>query len=214
MKVALYARVSKSDKDKDGKFIQNPENQLIRLKKYAQEKGYVVKEEYIYIDRASGADPNREHLERMCRDARANRFSLILAVKLDRIARSMSNFHDLLKEWEAIGVKFHCVDQPEVSTDSSMGRLLMNILGAIAEFERELIRERTLAGLERAKAKGSKLGRRPKTIDFEKVRELKAQGWGIRRIAKELKIAPETLRRGLRNEGGKTAREKPDYSGG
>ncbi len=214
MKVALYARVSKSDKDKDGNFVQNPENQLLRLKKYAQEKGYEIQEEYIYVDRASGADPNREQLDCMCRDARANRFSLILAVKLDRIARSMSNFHDLLKEWEAIGVKFHCVDQPEVSTDSSMGRLMMNILGAIAEFERELIRERTIAGLERAKAKGSRLGRRPKTIDFEKVHELRAQGWGIKRIAKELKIAPETLRRGLRNEGGSIPNESAEDSGG
>jgi len=185
--------VSKSDKS------QNPENQLIRLRQYAEEHRYIVPKECVYIDEASGADASRPALDRLCKDARANRFSLILVVKIDRIARSMTNFHSLLKEWEAIGVKFHCIDQPEVSTDSSMGRLLMNILGAIAEFERDLIRDRTIAGLERARNKGKVLGRRPKVFDIERALELRSQGWGIKRIAKELKIAPATLRKGLKN---------------
>ena len=207
MKVALYARVSKSDKS------QNPENQLIRLRKYAQEHKFTVPKGCIYVDEASGADASRPALDLMCKDARANRFSLILVVKLDRIARSMTNFYALLKEWEAIGVKFHCIDQPEVSTDSSMGRLLMAILGAIAEFERDLIRDRTIAGLERARSKGKVLGRRPKVFDMERVLELKSQGWGVKRIARELKIAPETLRRGLRNGVENPRRKTPENQG-
>lgn len=198
MKVALYARVSKSDDSQD------PENQLLRLRSHAKEHGHEVYGEY--VDRASGADPNRLELERMLADARGHRFSMILTVKIDRIARSMSNFYTVLQDLERFGVKFHCVDQPEVSTDSAMGKLLMNILGAMAEFERELIRERTKAGLERTRAQGTVLGRKPVVIDMVRVHELRAQGWGIRRIAKELKVAPDTLRRGLRNEGGESDR--------
>jgi len=195
----LYARVSKWDAS------QNPENQLIRLRKYAQEQGYDVYDKY--VDMASGADQNRPQLDRMLQDARGHRFNLILTVKIDRIARSMPNFHDLLKALEKAGVKFHFIDQPGISNDTADGKLMMNILEAFAEFERELIRDRTKAGLARVRAEGKRLGRPDTKIDFEKVRELKAQGLGIRRIAKELKIAPETLRRGLRNEGGKTTRE-------
>jgi len=214
MKVALYARVSKSDKDKDGEPIQKPENQLIRLRKYAKEHDYEVIDDYVYVDRASGADPNRPNLEKMLSDARAHRFSLILVVKIDRMARSMRNLHTILTELESFGVKFHCIDQPEVSTDTSMGKLLLNILGAVAEFERELISERTKAGLERAVAQGTKLGRKYEEIDFEKVATLKAQGWGIKRIAKDLGIAPETLRRGLTREGGKPSKAKGGESTG
>lgn len=192
-KVALYARVSKSDESQD------PESQLLRLRRYAEEHRHEVYAEY--VDKASGADPNRPQLERMLADARGHRFSMILTVKIDRIARSMSNLYSVLEDLERFGVKFHCIDQPEVSTDSSMGKLLLNILGAMAEFERELIRERTKAGLERTRAQGTRLGRKPVVIDMVRVHELRAQGWGVRRIAAELKIAPDTLRRGLRKEG-------------
>ena len=201
MKVALYARVSKSDKS------QNPENQLIKLRKYAKDLGYEVYKEY--TDERSGADAHRPDLDRMMADARGHRFSTIVVVKIDRIARSMSNLHKLLDELETFSIKFHCVDQPEISTDTPMGKLLMNVLGAIAEFERELIRERTLDGLARAVAGGSKLGRKPKKINMKRVKELKAEGWGIRRIAKELNIAPDTLRRGLTKEGVSRPSKKP-----
>jgi DNA invertase Pin-like site-specific DNA recombinase len=201
MKVALYARVSKAD------MTQNPDNQLIKLRAYAQAEAYEVYEEY--SDMKSGADAHRPSLDRMMADARGHRFSIILVVKIDRIARSMSNLHKLIDELETFGIKFHCVDQPEISTDTPMGKLLLNVLGAIAEFERELIRERTKDGLARAVANGSRLGRKPKKIDMERVHELQAEGWGIRRIAKELNVAPDTLRRGLTKEGGSCAREQP-----
>ena len=211
MKVALYARVSKADKDKDGNHVQNPENQLMKLRAYAHAQGFEVYKEY--QDMKSGADAHRPGLDRMMADARGHRFSLILVGKIDRIARSMRNLHSLLTELETFGIGFHCVDQPEISTDTPMGKLLLNVLGAVAEFERELIRERTKDGLARAVASGSKLGRKPVKIDLEKVHALQSQKWGIRRIAKELGIAPDTLRKGLRMEGGKITREAPPSGG-
>ena len=197
MKVAMYARVSRPD--------ENLENQLRRLRSYAEAEGYEVTG--IYQDVRSGADANRPDLDRMMTDARGHRFSLILVVKIDRIARSMTNLHAMLVELEATKVKFHCVDQPEVSTDTPTGKLILNVLGAVAEFERELIRERTKAGLARVRAEGKRLGRPNTAIDMRRVAELRAAGWGIRRIAKDLKIAPETLRRGLKNEVGKSPSE-------
>ena len=193
MKVALYARVSKADESQD------PENQLLRLRAYAKDRNHETYEEY--IDKASGADPNRPSLERMLADARGHRFSMILTVKIDRMARSMANLYSVLEDLERFSVKLHCIDQPEISTDTPTGKLLLAVLGAMAEFERDLIRERTKAGLARTKAQGTKLGRKPVTIDMTRAHELKAQGWGIKRIAKELKIAPDTLRRGLTKEG-------------
>lgn len=200
MKVALYARVSKADD------TQNLDNQLLKLREYAKAKGYEVYREY--SDQACGANPHRPALDSMMADARGHRFSMILTVKIDRIARSMANLHAMITELEHFGIKFHCIDQPQVSTDSPMGKLMLNILGAIAEFERELIRERTRDGLERTRAEGTKLGRKPVEFDMQRVIELKAQGWGIKRIAKEIGIAPDTLRRGLTKEGVGNDREE------
>jgi len=191
MKVALYARVSKAGD------AQNPENQLIRLREYAQTNGYEVYDQY--IDHASGANARRPRFDDMLSDAKGHRFSLILVVKLDRIARSMINFHAFLGEISSAGVKFHCIDQPDISTDTPTGKLLMSILGAIAEFERDLISERTKDGLARAVAGGSKLGRKPLKVDLERVTELRAQGWGVRCIALEVGVSHETLRKCLRN---------------
>ena len=196
MKVALYARVSKSDDS------QTTENQLLRLREYAKSEGFQVYEEY--EDFASGADPNRPALEKMLKDARGHRFSLILAVRLDRIARSMVNFHDMLKELDHAHVRFHCVDQPEISTDTSTGTLVMGILGYVAQFERDLIRDRTKAGLARAKAQGVVLGRPKKAITWGEVSEYRSSGMSLDVIAASLGVSKSTVRRVLKKEGAKS----------
>jgi putative DNA-invertase from lambdoid prophage Rac len=193
MKVALYARVSKSDDS------QTNENQLLRLRDYAKQEGYDVYAEY--ADLASGADPNRPALERMLKDARGRRFSLILAVRLDRIARSMVNFHDMLKTLSDCKVKFHCTDQPEVSTDSSTGTLVMGILGYVAQFERDLIRDRTKAGLERARAQGKHLGRPKLAVKPGEISDYRASGVSVPNIAKSLGVSKSTVQRRLKMEG-------------
>jgi len=196
VKVALYARVSKSDDS------QTTENQFLRLREYAKSEGFQVYEEY--EDFASGADPNRPALEKMLKDARGHRFSLILAVRLDRIARSMVNFHDMLKELDHAHVRFHCVDQPEISTDTSTGTLLMGILGYVAQFERDLIRDRTKAGLARAKAQGVVLGRPKKAITWGEVSEYRSSGMSLDVIAASLGVSKSTVRRVLKKEGAKS----------
>lgn len=206
MKVALYARVSKSDDS------QTTENQLLRLREYAKAESFQIYEEY--QDFASGADPNRPALERMLRDAKGHRFSLILAVRLDRIARSMVNFHDMLKGLDEAHVRFHCVDQPEISTDTSTGKLVMGILGYVAQFERDLIRDRTKAGLVRAKAQGAVLGRPKKIVSLKKIEELKESGISSREIARQLGISKRTLQRRAKNEGGKTTLENSQNQDG
>ncbi len=193
MKIALYARVSKSDDS------QTNENQLLRLREYAKTEGHQVIEEY--QDFASGADPNRPALEKMLRDARGHRFTLILAVRLDRIARSMVNFHDMLKILEEAHVRFHCVDQPEISTDSSTGKLVMGILGYVAQFERDLIRDRTKAGLYRARAQGVILGRPKVTITPGRISSLRSSGMNLQAIAESVDVSVSTVRRVLKKEG-------------
>jgi len=192
MKVALYARVSKADDS------QSPENQLMRLIAYANERGWDVVGQY--VDKASGADANRPHLRQMLSDARARRFGLVLTTKIDRIARSSLDLKQIIAELEGRGIKFECTDQP-FSTNTPTGRLLFGILGEIAEFERTLIIERTKAGLARARAQGRRLGRPRVPLDRARMLELRAQGLGYRKIGDELGVSHQTVKNRLRNEG-------------
>ena len=212
MKVALYARVSKSDESQD------PENQLMRLRSYASERGWEVFEEY--VDMASGADANRPRLRRMLNDANARRLGLVLTTKIDRIARSSLDLKLLISELEGRGIKFECTDQP-FSTNTPTGKLLFGILGEIAEFERALIVERTKAGLARARAQGKRLGHprlevgwkgHPR-VDFARVHALRAQGMSYRVIAKQLGVSHQTVKNRLRNEGGNPPNEKNESGG-
>ena len=200
MKVALYARVSKANESQD------PENQLMRLIAYANERDWSVIGKY--VDTASGADDNRPQLDRMIADARARRFGLILCVKVDRLARSVTSLYRILSELEARGVKFECTDQA-ISTNSPTGKLLLSVLAGVAEFERELIRDRTKAGLARARAQGKTLGRPRIAVNMDKAHELRAQGLGYRKIAKELGVSHQTMFLRLRNEGVKGSKESP-----
>lgn len=203
VKCALYARVSKADESQD------PENQLIHLRAHARVQGWDVHGEY--VDMASGADPNRPNLNRMLKDARGRRFGVVLTTKIDRIARSSLNLKQIIGELEERGIKFECSDQP-FSTNTPTGRLLVGILGEIAEFERALIVERTKAGLERVKSEGRSLGRPRKSVDMALARELRSQGLGYRKIAKRLGVSYVTARERLNKEGVEAPSELLDES--
>lgn len=203
LKVALYARVSTVNPKKEKP--QNPEAQLLRLRRYAAQQGYEVYKEY--SDRASGADASRPALDRMISDARDGRFHLILVCKIDRVARSVINLCSLLEELELYSVKFTCIDQPEVSTKGPMGRLLLHILAAVAEFERELIRDRTLAGLDNARAKGSIFGRPRARVSTEEVLQRLSEGKMPEDIATEFKVSIGTIYNRSKKEGVKTPKE-------
>lgn len=164
MKVGLYARVSTDKQDTD--------NQMIRLREIAQNRGYEVFDEY--VDIASGRNANRPNLDRMMKDAKQHRFDKIIAVKLDRIARSVTNLNNLMNDLYAWNVGIEFIDQP-IDTTTPAGKMILTILGAMAEFERELIVERTNDGLKRARKEGKTLGRKNVTLSdyqLEKARSI------------------------------------------
>lgn len=150
MKVALYARVSTDDQG------QNPETQLMRLRDTARARGYEVIGEY--VDFKSGKDANRPEFQKLLADCKAHRVDLIMITKLDRMMRSTANLLAVLQDLERWGVGLECLDQP-IDTKSAMGKFMITLLGAVAEFERELTRSRVKEGMARAKAEGKHCGR-------------------------------------------------------
>lgn len=158
MRVALYARVSTLNG-------QNPETQLIELREYASRRGWEIAGEYVDAG-VSGSKDSRPSLNRLMAHAHQRRFDGILVWKLDRFGRSLKHLVTTLAELEALGVTFVSLrDNWDLSTPS--GRLMFQIIGAMAEFERELIRERIKAGMRRRRLEGLPLGRAPLAIDRE-----------------------------------------------
>lgn len=148
MKAAIYARVSTLDQD--------PENQLAELRRYIEARGWSSVE---YVDRGvSGAKDRRPALDAMIRDAKRRRFDVVVCWRLDRLGRNLKHLITLLEELQALGVAFVSLAEG-IDATTPAGRLQMHILGAIAEFERGRIRERVLAGLQRARTQGKRLGR-------------------------------------------------------
>ena len=137
-RIALYARVSTRD--------QHIEPQLDALRSYAEARRLEVVAEYVDHG-VSGAKDRRPALDLMMREAKRRRFDAVAAVKLDRIARSVRHLTTLAAELEAVGVDLVVTDQA-IDTSTPSGRLLFNVLGAMAEFERDLICERTSAGMQ------------------------------------------------------------------
>lgn len=152
-RVALYARVSTRE--------QTTDNQMDRLLEIADMRGYNIVGEY--VDVASGADQHRPQLNRMLASAKRGEIDRILAIRLDRLARSVVNLAELVGNLNAWAVALEIIDQP-IDTLTASGRLTYTILSAVAEFERELIRDRTRDGLARAKAEGKAIGRPKKEL--------------------------------------------------
>ncbi len=172
MRAAIYARVSTFD--------QEPENQLQELRRYAGARGWTVVE---YVDRGvSGAKDRRPALDELVKHARRRRFDVLVCWRLDRLGRNLKHLITLLEDLQALGVAFVSLAEG-IDATTPAGKLQMHILGAIAEFERERIRERVMAGLQRARAQGTRLGRPRKVppqivVPGGSVREA-AQIWGV-----------------------------------
>lgn len=166
MKAAIYARVSTADKGQD------PELQVAILKEFANRRGYYVDQSLIYIDHASGKDDNRPRFKELMEDARKGRFEIILITKIDRMMRSLTNLLMVMGKLEKWNVALECSDQ-DIETRSAQGRLFIQILGAFAEWEREMIRERVKAGMDHAKAQGKNIGRPKGAKDKKKRRSRK-----------------------------------------
>ena len=159
MKVALYARVSMALK-------QNPENQLIELRRWAGAAGHLVAGEF--VDRISSKD-TRPEKERVLRMMRLGEVDGVAFWSLDRWGRSISELVLELDEFSRSG-KLMVSMKEGMDLSTAAGRLMANILAAMANFERDRIQERTLLGLERARGEGKRLGRHPRNCDCPKHR--------------------------------------------
>jgi DNA invertase Pin-like site-specific DNA recombinase len=172
MKVALYARVSTKDKGQD------PEMQLTELREFAAKRGWQVAGEFVDVG-VSGSKDSRPQLDAMMRLAKTRKVDVIAVWKLDRFGRSLRHLVDALAELNAVGCAFVALrDNLDLSTPA--GKLMFHVIGAMAEFERELIRERVKAGLAHARSKGQKLGRprvrRDRDRDAKVIRQMRAEG--------------------------------------
>ena len=179
MRVALYARVSTRDQD--------CELQLADLRKMAEARGVQVVEEF--VDRGvSGAKDRRPALDRLMKDAKRRKFDAVWVWRWDRFARSLRHLVTALEEFQALGIDF-LSHQEAVDTSTPAGRMLFQVIGAMAEFEREIIRERVIAGIRRAQSRGKKLGRPRVVVDVSRARALREQGQSYRAIAALLGVS-------------------------
>ena len=188
MIVGLYARVSTKDKE------QNPENQLLRLREYCKAREWDYKE---YIDFASGAKKDRPGLKSIISDL--DHLDGILVLRLDRFGRSLQNLLENLNIIRSKGKFFSAIDQGLKISEKKdpMNDFMLAILGAAAEFERELISERVRDGMARARNEHKKIGRpvilEKKGIEISKILDLKESGKSIREISQLVGIKRSTL---------------------
>jgi len=186
-RVAVYARVSTL-------LGQSPEMQLVELREYAARRGWHVIGEY--VDRASGIKESRPALNRLMTDARRRKFDMIVVWKVDRFGRSLKHLVNALAELESLGVAFVSLrDNLDLSTPA--GRLMFQIIAAMAEFERALIQERVRAGLRNARKNGKKLGRPRVVVDVVQICSLRASGASWRAISHQLGVGVGTLYKAL-----------------
>lgn len=189
MRVAIYARVSTTNG-------QSPEMQLAELREYASRRGWEVFGEYVDSG-ISGSKESRPEPNRLMSDVHLRRFDVVLCWKVDRFGRSLKHLVNALADLDSYGVAFVSLrDNLDLSTPS--GRLMFQIIGAMAEFERSLIQERVRAGLRNAKLRGKILGRPPMTLDRERIARLRASGASIREISTQLEVSTATIHKALR----------------
>lgn len=163
MNVALYARVSLEEGNKEDRRYQEPENQLEPLRAWAKSQGWNIIEEY--IDRGSGADPNRIRFRAMLQDAMLLRFQTILVWKLDRFSReNLSNVIGRIQKLRErkVGIKSLTESWVNTGEDNPMSELVLAVMSWAASEERRKISERTKAGIARRRAIGQWKGGRPK----------------------------------------------------
>lgn len=185
LKVAIYIRVSRID--------LNPENQKLELEQFAKAMGY----DYIIFEEKESTRKTRPIKNQLFQDALKKKFDLILVYKLDRWARSLQeimNDFNLLRQNK---IEFRSLGDNIILNEDPRNMLMIQILGAFAEFERAMIRERTMAGLDRARAEGKTLGRprsglnkndpNPKEVmDLYYSNKYGKREYSIRKIAKKL----------------------------
>ncbi len=184
-KVGVYARVSTKDQD--------VELQLVELRKYAADRGWAIYKEYVDIGQ-SGAKDSRPQLNLLMADSKRKRFDVVLVWKFDRYARSLKHLVDSLHEFQALNIDFISLTEG-IDTTTPVGMAMFAVIGAMAQLERDLIRERVQAGMKRAKEKGKAIGRPKVYLDVEEVKRLSEEGHNVTEISRILNVSRANIYR-------------------
>lgn len=179
-RAAIYARVSTTE--------QETERQEVELREYCEKRGWSIK---VYRDKGqSGAKSDRPALNALLHDIRCRKVDVVVVWALDRLARSLKQLLAISEECGAVGVDLIALRQ-SIDTTLPSGRLTFQVLGAVAEFERELLRERVRSGMAQARRSGKHVGRpalrKFHPADIERMRLLRLQGASIRKLAAAFK---------------------------
>jgi DNA invertase Pin-like site-specific DNA recombinase len=187
MRAAIYARVSTVEQD--------AENQLIELRRYVEARGWTAVE---YVDSGvSGAKDRRPALDQLVSDAKRRKFDVLVCWRLDRLGRNLRHLVTLLEELQTIGVAFVSLGEG-IDCTTPAGKLQLHILAALAEFERERIRERVTAGLRRARMQGKALGRPKHALPLERLAGVSSLS--LTDAATALGVSRSTLKRWRRGQ--------------
>lgn len=195
LRACLYGRVSTSD--------QNPRMQIDELREFAARRGYEVVGEFVDHG-VSGTRDRRPELDHLMAFAHRGKVDVVVCWRFDRFARSLKFLLLTLDDFRVRGIDFVSL-QDNIDTSTPTGRLAFAIVGAVAEMEREMNRERTRSGIAAARRRGAQIGRPRVRVDVKVARQLLAEGRSIREAAKKLGVGASTLTRALRS----TAPETP-----
>ena len=186
-KAACYVRVSTSG--------QTTDNQTLELKQFCERQGWTIVK--TYEDHAiSGSQHDRPALDALLADAKQGKFDVVAVIRIDRLARSVAHLLEILNLLRASGVDF-CSAKQNIDTGTPHGKMVFVMIGAISEFEKDLIKSRVTAGIARAKQEGVKFGRPHVGFDINRAIELRKEGlsWGL--LAKKMGVSSATLRRAI-----------------
>jgi len=199
MKIAGYMRVSTDH--------QTNLNQEIRITEFCKRREWEIIE--IYQDVESGRKRKREGLNKLLSDARKDKFDKVVAVRVDRLSRSLIDLIEISGKLSdnAVSISF---TEHDIDISSSMGRAMFQIMGVFAELEREIIIERTKAGQRRARKEGKRIGR-PKIngMTIDKIRRLNKEGLSIRQISKDTGVSVGSVQKVVSGKRGVSPVKKP-----
>ncbi len=181
-RVALYVRVSTGE--------QNADLQVNELTEYAAFRKWQTVE--TYADKMSGAKDRRPALDRLMADAKRGKFDAVAVWRFDRFARSTSHLLRALEEFAALGIDFVSLKE-SIDTSTPTGKMIFTVLAAVAELERNTIRERVIAGQKAAKRRGVRFGRPAVEVDTERALKLRKEGLSWRDISATVGVPKDTL---------------------
>jgi DNA invertase Pin-like site-specific DNA recombinase len=188
MEIVIYSRVSTAGQD--------PEVQLQALRAHAAQRSWTIIEEF--VDHGySGAKEKRPALDRMMKAAWTGKFQAVLVWRFDRFARSVKHLLTALEQFRSLQINFISL-QEQFDTSTPIGHAMFTIIGAMAQLERDIIRERVKAGLDRARSRGVRLGRPVSSAKSDEVLTLHREGLSLPDIARQLHCSRSTVKRRLR----------------